>query len=230
MKKAIFAILGLFFLASSCKKSSDDGSGGGTTPTPYMSVTANSTWQYEQITNPSSATPVSVNYTLTSTTRDTTIGGKQYHVFTNSSTNGSEYYNITGSDYYQYRDLPAALGNAKIDALYLKDNLALNSTWSQAVTVTVSGVPVALNVTYTIIEKGGSKTVNGNAYTDVITVKTDITPTTPGIPASALTTDIKSYYARKVGLIQSDNKVVVNFAGFNQTSDTQLKLKSSDIK
>jgi hypothetical protein len=230
MKKAIFAILGLFLLVTSCKKSSDDGSGSGTTPTPYMSITANSTWQYEQITNPSSATPVSVTYTLTSTTKDSSIGGKQYHVFTNSSTNGSEYYNITGSDYYQYRDLPAALGNAKIDALYLKDNLALNSTWSQAVTVTVSGVPVALNVTYTIIEKGGSKTVNGNAYTDVITVKTDITPTTPGIPASALTTDIKSYYARKVGLIQSDNKVVVNFAGFNQTSDTQLKLKSSDIK
>jgi hypothetical protein len=230
MKKAIFATFGLFSLLLACKKSSTPDPGVPATPSPYMSVTANSTWQYEQITNPSSATPVTVNYTLTSTTRDTSIAGKQYHVFTNSSNSASEYYNRTGSDYYQYRDLPAALGNAKIDALYLKDNATLNSSWNQPVTVTVSGVPVALNVTYTIIGKDGTKTVNGIAYTEVITVKTDITPTTPGIPASALTTDIKSYYARKVGLIQSDNKVVVSFAGINQTTDTQIKLKSADIK
>ncbi len=233
MKKAIFAILGLFYLVAGCKKSSDDGSGGGTTPSPYMSVTANSTWQYEQTANPTGPTPVTTNYTLTSTSRDSTIGGKQYHVFTNSSTNGSEYYNITGNDYYQFRDLPAAIGSAKIEALYLKDNVALNGTWSQTVNVAVAalgGLTVTVVVTNTILEKGGTKTVNGITYTDVITVKTDITPATLGIPASAITSDIKNYYSRKVGLIQSDSKVVVNFAGINQTNDTQVKLKSSDIK
>lgn len=233
MKKGIFAILGLFWLVTGCKKSSDDGSGGGTAPSPYMSITANSTWQYEQTANPTGPTPVTTTYTLTSTNRDSAIGGKQYHVFTNSSTNGSEYYNITGNDYYQFRDLPAAIGSAKIEALYLKDNVALNGTWSQNVNVAVAalgGLTVTVVVTNTVIEKGGTKTVNGITYSDVITVKTDITPATAGIPASAITSDIKSYYARKVGLIQSDSKVVVNFAGFNQTNDTQVKLKSSDIK
>jgi hypothetical protein len=230
MKIRFLAFLGILGLATACKKSSDDGGGGTPAPSPYMSLTANSTWQYEQIANPSGPTPVTTNFTITSTSRDTAISGKQYHVFTNSSTAGSEYYNITGNDYYQYRSLPAALGNAKIDALYLKDNVALNGTWSQNVSITVSGIPVNLLITYTVTEKGGSKTVNGISYTDVITVKTDIAPATPGIPASAITSDIKSYYARKVGLIQNDTKVTVNFMGFVQSTDTQTKLKTSDIK
>jgi hypothetical protein len=227
MKKQFLPFLGALILSIGCKKSSSGGDAPPAAPSPYMSKTANSTWQYEQVNN---ATSITTNYTLTSTTRDSTINGKPYHVYTNSSTGGSEYYNITGSDYFQYRDLPAALGSAKVDALYLKDNLAVGGSWSQPVNVTVSGVTIALTLTYTILEKGVAKTVSGINYTDVITVKTDITPNTPGIPASALTTDIKSYFARKVGLIQNDTKVVVNFMGFNQTTDTQLKLKSSDIK
>jgi hypothetical protein len=228
MKMRIFGLFSLSLMLFACKKSDPDPVPAA--PTPYMSTSANSTWQYEQITNPTGPGTVTTNYTLTSTNRDSTINGKPYHVYTNSNGNASEYYNITGSDYYQYRSLPAALGGTKIDALYLKDNLATGGSWTQNVNITISGVNVALILTNNITEKGVTKTVNGINYTDVITVTTTITPNTPGIPASAITSDIKSYYARKVGLIQNDTKVVVNFMGFNQTTDNQTKLKSSDIK
>lgn len=231
MKKGFLAIFGLFSLLMGCKKSGGDDSGGTTTLSAYMSVTANSSWQYEQIANPSGGSPTTTNYTVTSTNRDSTISGKQYHVYTNSSTGGSEYYNITGSDYYQYRDLPAAVGVGKIEALYLKDNVAINGTWNQNITVTVSSVPITLTLTYTVIEKNTTKIVNGITYNEVIGVKTVITPATPGIPASAITGDIKSYYARKVGLIQNDTYITVNIPGIiNQTTDNQIKLKTSDIR
>jgi hypothetical protein len=228
MKMKFLSLCTLCLVFFACKKSNSDPDP--IAPIPYMSTSANSTWQYEQITNPSGPGTVTTNYTLTSTNRDSTINGRPYHVYINSNGNASEYYNITANDYYQYRSLPAALGGTKIEALYLKDNIALNASWAQNVTITVSGVNVSLIFTNTVTEKGVAKTVNGINYTDVITVTTVITPNTPGIPASAITSDIKSYYARKVGLIQNDNKVVVSFMGINQTTDNQTKLKSSDIK
>jgi hypothetical protein len=227
MKMQFLPLLGLSLVFFACKKSSSDPAPAA--PVPYMSTSASSTWQYEQLTNPTGPGTVTTNYTLTSTNRDSTINGRVYHVYTNSNGNASEYYNITGSDYYQFRSLPAALGASKIEALYL-DNLSVNATWTQTVNITISGVNVSLIFTNTITEKGVAKTVNGINYTDVITVSTTIAPNTPGIPASAITSDIKSYYARKVGLIQNDTKVIVNFMGFNQTTDTQTKLKSADIK
>ncbi len=226
MKKNIFAILAIGMLFSACKKSGSSGA----TAIPYMSTSANSTWQYENINNATGPSPVTTNYTITSTNRDTTISGRVYHVYTNTPGNTSEYYLISGNDYYQYRDLPAAIGGAKIEALYLKDNLAVGGSWSQSFNIFFSGITVPITVTYSILEKGISKTVNGISYTDVITVKTAIAINNPLIPASALTTNIKSYYARKFGLIQSENNVVVNFMGINQTTDTQQRLKTADIK
>ncbi len=225
MKKSILGIILLLGTVLGCKKSSSEPA---PAAIPYMSITANSTWQYQQ-TSVTPPTPP-VNYTLTSTSRDTTINGRNYHVFTNSNGNTSEYYNITGSDYYQYRDLPAALGSGKIEALYLKDNLALNGSWSQSLNITVSGINLPITLTYTIIEKGAAKTVNGVNYTDVIGVKTAITVNNPLIPPTALVTDIKNYYARKFGLIQSETRININFSGVVQNTENQNKLLSADIK
>ena len=64
MKKILFPVLTLFVLAFGCKKKS--------TPDPvpedkFMSLTAASTWNYEQMNN---LTAIAGFYTLTSTTRD----------------------------------------------------------------------------------------------------------------------------------------------------------------
>ena len=116
MNKTYLAFLALVLAGTGCKKSSD-------TPaavlSKYMSITAGSTWQYRLVNN---LTLMITNYTLTSTSRDSVINGRSYHVFSNSNTGGSEYYLISGNDYFTFRTLGIALGNAQLEDLYLKDN------------------------------------------------------------------------------------------------------------
>ncbi|HMK04242.1 MAG TPA: hypothetical protein VK489_08625, partial [Ferruginibacter sp.] len=125
MKKITFYCLSACILVLSCGKDDDPAPVTGET---YMKLTAGSTWNYEVINN---TTPSTTLYTLTSTNRDSTVTGRSYHVFTNSSTGGSEYYNITGNDYYTFQSLPAALGGSKAENLYLKDNVGVGTSWVQ---------------------------------------------------------------------------------------------------
>lgn len=223
MKRNYFIlILGSIFIFS-CKKSGTDAPAA----EKFMSYSAGSTWNYQQVNN---TPPVSTSlYTMTSTNRDSTINSKTYHVFTNSSTGASEYYNNTGADYFTFQKLPDALGGTKVENLYLKDNIAVGTSWAQPYTITLPGFPIpfAVTITNTIKEKGISKTVNGTSYTDVIHVETTIA--VAGIPASAITTDIQSYYAAKKGLIQSKNVIHINYLGFVSDSDVQINLLSSTI-
>lgn len=195
----------------------------------YMSLTAGNTWNYELVNSVSTTTST---YVLTSTSRDSTINGKSYHVFTSSSGSANEYHNITGNDYYNFRNLPGALGGSSVENVYLKDNAAVGASWSQTYPVTVSGVALNVIITNTIAEKGISKTVKGTVYSDVIHVTTAITVTIGGIPlpASALTTDIHFYYAAKFGMIQSSNVINLNYAGFIDNTNQQTSLVSANIK
>lgn len=226
MKKAIFPILALFSMAISCKKGS---SSSDATPAQakYMSFTAASTWNYQLINN---ATASTSNYVVTSTNRDSTIGGKSYHVYVNSSSGASEYYNLTGSDYYTFRALGAGLGGSNVETIYLKDNVNTGTSWTQAVSITFAGIPVTVNLTNTVTAKGITKTVNGVTYTDVIHVTT--TMAVPGLPPGAsISTDIQSFYARKYGMINNINKVTIIVPGFpTQTTDQVTNLTSADIK
>lgn len=224
MKKIYFALLALSALANGCKKSS---SGVVVEAAKYMSLTAASSWQYRTVNNITSSI---TNYSLTSTNRDSSINGKSYHVFINSTAGNSEYYLISGNDYYTFRTLGLALGNATFESLYLKDNLSVGQTWSQTLSLTVPGVPIAvpITVTYTIMNTGINRTVNAIAYTDVIHVKTAITSSL--VPPTGLVTDINNYYARKYGMIESTNILSLNYSGFVQNNNTSTLLLSSDIK
>jgi hypothetical protein len=222
MKKTHFAALFvLITVFSACQ--GDDPPEPPVTATTYMNMTANSTWNYEQINN----TPPAVTslYTLTSTNRDTTAAGNSYHVFTNSSTSASEYYRVSGSDYFTYQALPANLGGVKVENLYLKAGAAVGTSWPQVYTVTFSGIPLQVTVTSRIEEKGLTKTVNSLTYSNVIHVKTDIA--IAGIPASALTTDIHSYYAPNAGLIENTNKINLNYMGIVNNTDITTRLKTA---
>ena len=195
-----------------------------------MSFTAGSTWNYELVNSVGVVT--TSTYVLTSTTRDSTINGKSYHVFTNSSGSANEYYNINGNDYYNFRNLPSAFGGSSVENIYLKDNAAVGSTWNQTYPVTVSGVALNVVITNTIAEKGISKTVKGTVYNDVIHITTAITVTIGGIPlpANALITNIHFYYAGKFGLIQSSNVINLNYASIIDNTNQQTSLISSNIK
>jgi hypothetical protein len=228
MKKNYFLALILVPLGFlSCKKSSSD-----STPDQFMSFTAGSSWNYQQTTNPSSATPTNSNYTLTCSSNDTLINTKTYKKFT--STNGqTEYYNLTGNDYYTFYQLPAFLGGSRVENIYLKSNAPVGNTWTQNYPVTVSGFNLTLNLTNKIDSLGINRTVNGVTYTNVTLVKTDFTIS--GIPSFisyTLNTDIYYYYAPKVGQIENSQKITftttapgvapVNF-------DQKLKLLTSTI-
>ncbi|MEO6720425.1 MAG: hypothetical protein ABIN67_08660 [Ferruginibacter sp.] len=226
MKKLIFSISVIALLGTSCKK--DD------TPTPtppaadkYMSVTAASTWNYE-LTDNSAPAPVVKLYTVTSANRDSTINTKAYHVFTNSGGSGNEYYYIGGNDYYNFRSLPAAFGGANVENIYLKDNVLANNGWPQPYPITVNGISTTATLTNTITAKGLTKVVNSISYTDVIQVTTTIAVV--GVPPAALITDIQSFYAPKFGLIQSVNKINLNYLGAVANVNQTTILKSADIK
>ncbi|GAB2823299.1 hypothetical protein [Ferruginibacter profundus] len=214
MKKTFLAFLALAIAGISCKKSDS-------TPAEaekYMDLTAGTTSKY-QLTNNLTAS-VTIN-TVTSTNRDSTIGSKVYHVFTNSNGTPNEYYNITGNDYYTFRSLGAALGNLTVESIYLKDNAAVGASWSLPVNVPVPGLgTVPVTLTNTIAEKGTGRTVNGVAYTGVIHITTTIAVT--GLPPGSVTSDIQSYYAPKAGLIESKYKVSVPLLTVNVDQNTIL--------
>lgn len=193
-----------------------------------MSSSVNSTWNYDLVTNATTA-PISNPYKITSGNTDTSINGKIYHVFTNNTDGSKEYYNITGNNYYTYKNLPPELGGSKVENLYLKDNAVAGNQWSQSYPVTISGFPITVTLTNTIHEKDLTKVVNAISYTNVIHVTTTIAITGAPFPVT-LTNNIQNYYAPKVGLIENDTQISFTITGFPPSNtDQQTILKASNI-
>jgi hypothetical protein len=220
IKTLLFPTFLLFII--SCKKNE-------TTNVPqqdtYVTTSAGSTWNYHE-TDSSGTTPVNKDYTLTSTSGDSSINGRNYHIFSNSA-GSNQYLNITGSDYYQFDSLPAGFGTTVFESLYLKSVAGVGTSWTQALSVNLSGIPVPVLLTYTIAEKGSSRSVNGTTYTDVIHVSTSISSSL--IPAASLITNINSYYAEKYGLIETSNIIRLNYMGFVQNLNTETKLVNATL-
>lgn len=229
MKNSVLSFFALSIICFSCKKDS--------TPTPpatpvdkYMTFTAGSQWDFEKIANPSSASPVTTNYSITSSNRDTTINAKQYHVFTNNSGGVSEYYYNSGNDYYVYRKLPADFGDTYVEIIYLKDNAAVGETWSQTYPINYSGVLIQVTLTNKIVERGLSQNINGKSYSDVIKVNTKLSAT--GIPLPfTLTDEINNYFAPKYGAIKEETKIDFTITGLPASKfEEDISLKSAILK
>ncbi len=226
MKKVTLLLLVLVAISSSCKK--DGSNPAPTTTEKYMNYAAGSEWNIETV-NDASTSPVTVNYKLTATDRDSSINSKAYHVYTNSI-GANEYYYNTGNDYYNYRVLSPGLGGGSAEILYLKDNAAVGTEWSQTFPVTISGVPISATFTNRIEEKGSTKTVNGVEYKDVIKVKTTLQIT--GIPfATTINQDIYKYYAPNVGPITERTSIDISSFGTPLYSfEEDKRLMSSMMK
>jgi hypothetical protein len=218
MKKTFLGIFALLTLVISCKKS--DSAPDPTPAQPYMSLTVGSTWDYQITNNLLAAT---TNNKVTSIAKDSSIASKKYQVFTNSNGTGNSYYNITGNEYWTFTSLGA--GSSGVENIYLQTGRDAGYGWSTPVNLPINGgstLPVTL--TNTITEKGISKTVNGIIYTDVIKITTTIAAI--ALPPNSLTTDIQSYYAPKVGLIESKYKISLPIGGVNIDQNTILKTSS----
>lgn len=225
MKKILFGSLLFSVVLSSCSKNDDNEDN---SPSEnYLHTTAGSTWNYRTIDNTTPGTPE--DYTRTSTNKDTTINGKSYHVYSNSSTGESEYNTKVGNDYFIFQALPDELGGTNVENLYLKANASVNSSWNQSYPIDVMGFSISATVTNKITEKGISRTVNGVVYNNVIHVKTDIAIS--GLPPGTVTftTDIHQYYAPRVGLIEAKNKIDVTILGSTESTDVTTTLQSSNL-
>ena len=221
MKNILLAALILSIGILSCGKSDSSG-GGGTTTDSYMSLTAGQTRTYEVYDSSNGVNSYST-YNLTSTSRDSAIGSRSYHVFTNSGSGGSEYYNVSGNDYYTFQQLPSALGGTSVDQLYLKTGAAVGQTWTGTINIT-SPIAVTLSVLYKVKETGLTKTVNGISYSNVIHVESVISAPFPF--TTALTSDIQTYYAPKYGLILNSSLININYLGITNNVNTDTKLKA----
>ena len=193
----------------------------------YLNTSANSSWNYEQ-TDSSTGTAVVNNYTITSTSNDTLINSKTYHIYTNS-VGGFNYQNVSGHDYYQFDSLPAGFGTGVFERLYLKDNATVGTNWTQDFSVNIPGFPLAVPVTLTnnIVERDISRIVNGVTYTNVIHTSTSISSSL--IP-TGLTTAINSYYAPKYGLIENSTIVQLDYLGLTENINLHTRLMSADLK
>src|SRR5690242_13858533 len=222
--KKLLIILAAGFIFSSCKKDSSDNNNPSTDV--YFNTAAGSSWSYHQ-TDLSGTNP-DVDYTVTSTSGDTTINARKYHVY-NYSYGGNKYMGIEGKNYYEYDSIPIT-GGINIERLYLKEDAAKGDTWKQDFSLTIPGIPVAvaLTVQNKIAEKGISKTVNQKTFSNVIHVTTTLSAA--GIPDGALTTSIDSYYAPNYGLIENTTVIQLNYLGIVEDVNLKTELTSSDLK
>lgn len=222
MKKLI-PILSLIILAASCKKDKDNDDNPDSAI--YINSVSGSLWSYHEINN-SGGTPQESDYTVTSTSRDTAIEGKTFHIYAYSY-GGFQYLNNTNSDYYQYDSIPG-LSNA-IVRLYLRSNAKVGDTWNQSISVPVPNFPA--NVTIKISNKVldiGSRTVNGTTYNNVIQVQTTLSSAL--IPADNLKSEINTYYAENYGLVESSIAIDLDYQGITEKIDVNVKLTSATLK
>lgn len=227
MKLINLSIAASLLFTVSCSKKSGDAPVSPAS-TVYLTTSSESSWNYNQIDS-SRATPVSSDYTITSTAKDTLIDTRTYHVYSNSA-GGNQYFNLSGNDYYQFDSLPAGIGKGVFEELYLKDNAAAGSTWTQTQTVSVTGspVPVPVLLSFTIAEKNISRMVNTTNYTNVIHISATISSSL--IPVASLTSSINSYYAPNYGLIESSTKINLNYLGLIENVNLTVKLLNASLK
>lgn len=223
--KRLLIIVPVLFLLSACKKENTDNP---PASKPYFNTTSGSTWAYHEV-NSSTGNPTSTDFTITSTSSDTTINRKSYHIYSYSY-GGSQYLNKTNSDYYEYDSIPGGIGQA-VERLYLKDNISNGGTWDQSLSVKIEGFPlgnVPVKISNKIVDKGIERTVNGVTYTDVIHVQTTLSSSM--VPSSDLTSDIHSYFAPGYGLIENSTNVDLDYLGITQKVQVTTTLTSANLK
>lgn len=224
MQKSIFFLLLLFITGTiACKKKKDATPPPPATASDYMPMTTGSEWNYTVTTNGTPST-----YKLTATAKDSLFSnGRNYKVYTNSS-GPNEYYFRTGSEYYRYTVLPG-LSSQSFELKYLIDNLSVGATWVETknalVPITGFGtIPVTVEITFKIEEKGISHTVDSKVFSDVIRVSAKLKITAPDplgviIPSP---NDINYYFAKGIGMVHNTIVFGVSLASINVNSETKL--------
>ncbi|MBO9152781.1 hypothetical protein ACFOTA_11225 [Chitinophaga sp. GCM10012297] len=134
---------------------------------------------------------------------DTTYNNEPFRKLTDDFTGEYSLFRCGGGNYEQLLDV-SAIPDAPPDPIktvYLKDDLRLGEHWEELIPVSLPVIgDVNITITYTIIQKGTSKTVLAETFSDVIGVRMEVS-VPPVLPPETL---MVNYYAKGVGLIQVD--------------------------
>lgn len=194
------------FCAFSVVTSTTGGSSGGGTSTDYFPNTLNSNWTYEYL--PKLGTLDTFRATVSGQTvffdnkvfkqYDTDPLGEAYYF---SKDNAGNYYALSTTD-FDYLFIFDSIPGSFISYPFLKDNVAVGTTWESAEYGKVKfGTEVGISkAVFTIMGKGISYSVLGTTYTDVISVKRDIQFKPDGGSYRSLL-EGTTYYAKGVGMI-----------------------------
>lgn len=244
MKKFLFTGLVISLFAASCKKDDSAPAPAPAASALYANAAAGSSWRYQD-TDTSNSPSLTTTTTL-STTRDTTVAGVSYHVYSNTPSGENEYRTVVSAsgnqnDYVELFNTNLDGGTPSYFAyIYLKDFAAVNTSWTQNTNLTIGGALRPATILNTIKEKAISKTVNGVTYTDVIHTQSVITssfsvtppPPFPPVPVTvSVNVTQEAYYARRFGLIESTATQSISAPGFPaQNAATSRLLLSADLK
>jgi hypothetical protein len=177
------AALSLLVIAA-CSDSPTDSST--STGDSYFPTSKGSTWTYTG----------NVDYTVT-VTGDTTIAGRSYTTISNSGLPGKVgLIRKTDGIYYQ-----ADAGDLAGEQIFFKENVPANESWTFEYTAP-NGFPNKAD--FTLVELGGTRTVAGKEYTNVAHLHSVNSMKHPLTGTWVVFTQADYYYAKGVGLIQSD--------------------------
>lgn len=213
MKKLVIPICffaSTILLFTQCKKDASV-----TISSNFSPLTTGSNWSYNYTEG-----SVSSTFKITATNRDTVANGKTYKVL--SSTDGTlSYLAKVGTDYYRFASFPA-IGVKGFEELYLKDNKALNETWTGSAAFKYMGADITANLAYTVKGKGVTRSVNGKAFNNVTHVRLDIAIFGAGIGGGDF------YYQEGVGLIEASILITPPLGG--QPYSSKEEIVSYEIK
>lgn len=134
--------------------------------------------------------------------KDTTISGRNSQKFITKGYPTQPYFSncVNGVSRYIVFDVPVTGGSvSKFELRMLDANLAVNGTWNDTVQNGFGQTVIYKNV---IKEKGVSRTLHSNTFSDVIHVQSDAGVDVP-LLGFLVTNRSDYYYAKNVGLIDA---------------------------
>lgn len=225
MKKILSLLTLATIIFSSCSKSSG---GGNTTTDTYLPSTVGTSWTYNY--SNAGAPASSVTYTMGSLSA--TVNGRAYKIAEAST--GAANNRKFAQEGNSYWTTMAVTSASELELNILQSDKNLNDTWTNSQAISgLTGIPggissATINITYKITQKGGSYTVSGVSYNDVIKVEaTSIQATLSGIPLPNLGT-ASFYFAKNIGLIKMVTTISNSTIGLD-INDT-YELQSYTIK
>ena len=173
----------------------------------YFPTSDNSNWTY---------TDGVTDYTMRVIPAKVTINGNTYSVILQGTDTAYVARKVSGDyfDFINYKKSLSLSGPLNLETVFLKDNVAVGSTWDGPSFTDVSLGGMMLNLRFEILAKGVTASSGTFTFPDVIKVKTDIySGGTLLMPLS------ESWYAKNVGLVFYEDK----------TDNSTLTIKAFNI-